>query len=556
MQQHLGQRAQRLDGRGHGAIVSASRRCSASRSASHGSRRAIPWPAAGYAAPRRPLPGHAVKLRNVLSLSSSPAAGIERTGRARRHLRHGRQVRQVVQRGRLQRRRALEEGNRQAATSTSRSPTRRSASRRMRRMAERGADPIIGVGFAQGSSAGEGGQGVSRSATSRSSTRWSSCRTSQSIVFKEHEGSFLVGMMAALASKTGKVGFVGGMDIPLIRTLPVRLRAGREVREPEGRGQRQHDRHHARGVERSGQAAASSRRRSSRKGVDVVFAAAGGTGVGVYQAAKDAGKLAIGVDSNQNHLQPGTMLTSMVKRVDVAVYNALQEAPSRGNVNVARAEGRRRRLRDRPAQREARRRRDEEEGRRGQGRHHRRQDQGRRLHGRQRLQALSCQSAAARPRATALRRRRRDARHRQALRRRARQPRRRPDGARAARVHGIVGENGAGKSTLMSILYGFYQRRRRHASRSTAAPARIGSSRDAIALGIGMVHQHFMLVDTLHGARQRRARRRAGRGAARARARRCARELERADARHRPRGRSRRARAPTCRSASASGSRS
>jgi basic membrane protein A len=57
------------------------------------------------------------------------------------------------------------------------------------------------------------------------------------------------------------------------------------------------------------------------KGVDVVFAAAGGTGIGVYQAAKDAGKLAIGVDSNQNHLQPGTMLTSMVKRVDVAVYN-------------------------------------------------------------------------------------------------------------------------------------------------------------------------------------------------------------------------------------------
>jgi basic membrane protein A len=57
------------------------------------------------------------------------------------------------------------------------------------------------------------------------------------------------------------------------------------------------------------------------KGVDVVFAAAGGTGVGVYQAAKDAGKLAIGVDSNQNHLHPGTMLTSMVKRVDVAVFN-------------------------------------------------------------------------------------------------------------------------------------------------------------------------------------------------------------------------------------------
>jgi basic membrane protein A len=60
------------------------------------------------------------------------------------------------------------------------------------------------------------------------------------------------------------------------------------------------------------------------KGADVIFAAAGGTGIGVYQAAKDGGKLAIGVDSNQNHLQPGTMLTSMVKRVDVAVYNAFK----------------------------------------------------------------------------------------------------------------------------------------------------------------------------------------------------------------------------------------
>ena len=62
------------------------------------------------------------------------------------------------------------------------------------------------------------------------------------------------------------------------------------------------------------------------RGVDVIYAAAGGTGVGVYQAAKDGGKLAIGVDSNQNYLQPGTMLTSMLKRVDVAAYNAFKEA--------------------------------------------------------------------------------------------------------------------------------------------------------------------------------------------------------------------------------------
>ena len=60
------------------------------------------------------------------------------------------------------------------------------------------------------------------------------------------------------------------------------------------------------------------------RGVDVIFAAAGGTGIGVYQAAKDLGKFAIGVDSNQNHLHPGTMLTSMIKRVDVAAYKTFK----------------------------------------------------------------------------------------------------------------------------------------------------------------------------------------------------------------------------------------
>src|SRR5690606_34333676 len=142
-----------------------------------------------------------------------------------------------------------------------------------------------------------------------------------SVVFKEHEGSFLVGMMAAMASRSGKVGFVGGMDIPLIRRFQCGYEQGAKYANPK--------------VEvlaamtgttpaawsdpaRGGELAKS----QFAKGVDVVFAAAGGSGVGVYQAAKDAGKLAIGVDSNQNHLHPGTMLTSMVKRIDVAVYNA------------------------------------------------------------------------------------------------------------------------------------------------------------------------------------------------------------------------------------------
>ena len=189
----------------------------------------------------------------------------------------------------------------------------------MRRMADRGANPIVGVGFSQGST-------VAKTAKAYPKLQFAiiddvvDLPNVQSILFKEHEGSFLVGMMAALASKTGKVGFVGGMDIPLIRKFQCGYAQGAKHANPK--------------VEvlaamtgttpaawgdpaRGGELA----KAQFAKGVDVVFAAAGGTGVGVYQAAKDAGKLAIGVDSNQNHLQPGTMLTSMLKRVDVAVYN-------------------------------------------------------------------------------------------------------------------------------------------------------------------------------------------------------------------------------------------
>ena len=191
-----------------------------------------------------------------------------------------------------------------------------------RRMAERGADPIVGIGFSQGSA-------VEKVAKEFPKLKFAiidsvvSLPNVQSIVFKEHEGSFLVGVMAAMASKTGKVGFVGGMDIPLIRRFQCGFEQGAKYANPK--------------VEVSGNmtgttpAAWNDPARGAELakaqfagGVDVVFAAAGGTGIGVYQAAKDAGKLAIGVDSNQNHVQPGTMLTSMVKRVDVAVYNAFK----------------------------------------------------------------------------------------------------------------------------------------------------------------------------------------------------------------------------------------
>ena len=146
----------------------------------------------------------------------------------------------------------------------------------------------------------------------------------QSMLFKAQEGSFLVGVIAAKTSKTGKVGFVGGMDIPLIRKFECGYEQGAKAANPKAEVFKNMTGTTASAWNdptRGGELA----KAQFAKGVDVVFAAAGGTGVGVYQAAKDAGKLAIGVDSNQNHLQPGTMLSSMVKRVDVAVYNVLKD---------------------------------------------------------------------------------------------------------------------------------------------------------------------------------------------------------------------------------------
>ena len=189
----------------------------------------------------------------------------------------------------------------------------------IRRMAEKGASPIIGIGFGQAS-------GIEKIAKEFPKLQFAiidmvvDLPNVQSVVFKEQEGSFLVGTMAALASKTGKVGFIGGMDIPLIRKFQCGYEQGAKFANAKAEvyanmtgttGAAWND--PARGGELA--------KAQFAKGADVVFAAAGGTGMGVYQAAKDSGKLAIGVDSNQNHLQPGTMLTSMLKRVDVAVYN-------------------------------------------------------------------------------------------------------------------------------------------------------------------------------------------------------------------------------------------
>jgi basic membrane protein A len=146
----------------------------------------------------------------------------------------------------------------------------------------------------------------------------------RSIVFKEHEGSFLVGMAAAMASETGTVGFVGGMDIPLIRNFLYGYEQGVAYVDPDiiVLANMTGDTPAAWNNPSQGAELAQSQ---FDRGADVVYHAAGGTGIGVLQAAADAGKLGIGVDSNQNHLHPGNVLTSMLKRVDVAVYDAFMD---------------------------------------------------------------------------------------------------------------------------------------------------------------------------------------------------------------------------------------
>ena len=146
----------------------------------------------------------------------------------------------------------------------------------------------------------------------------------RSVVYKEHEGSYVVGVLAAMASKSKKVGFVGGMDIPLIRKFGCGYVGGAKAAGATDVIQNMTGDTPAAWNDptKGGEIAKS----QIDQGADVVYAAAGGTGVGVLQAAADAGKLGIGVDSNQNGLQPGKILTSMVKRVDVAVYNAFMDA--------------------------------------------------------------------------------------------------------------------------------------------------------------------------------------------------------------------------------------
>ncbi|MXU64487.1 BMP family lipoprotein [Oceanomicrobium pacificus] len=146
----------------------------------------------------------------------------------------------------------------------------------------------------------------------------------RSVVFNEHEGSYLVGVLAAMASESGKVGFIGGMDIPLIRKFACGYVQGVKDTNPDAEVFQNMTGTTAAAWNdpvRGGELT----KAQIDQGADVIYAAAGGTGRGVLQAAADAGVKSIGVDSNQNYMQPGSVLTSMLKRVDNAVYQAFAD---------------------------------------------------------------------------------------------------------------------------------------------------------------------------------------------------------------------------------------
>ena len=193
----------------------------------------------------------------------------------------------------------------------------------IRRFAESGANPIVMAGFSWATPLAE-------VAADYPETKFAiidmvvDAPNVRSVVFNEHEGSYLVGMMAAMESENGTVSFVGGMDIPLIRKFACGYAQGVKAVNADATV--------IANMTGTTPAAWNDPVKGSEltlaqisQGSDVVFAAAGGTGVGVLQTAADEDILSIGVDANQNYLHPGEVLTSMMKRVDNAVYEAMTQ---------------------------------------------------------------------------------------------------------------------------------------------------------------------------------------------------------------------------------------
>ena len=211
----------------------------------------------------------------------------------------------------------------------------------MRAFAERAYDLVIGVGFSQGPVM----QVVAREypgvrfaiidGVILGEDGKTPMKNVASLVFKEHEGSYLVGVIAAKTSRTGTLGFVGGMDIPLIRRFEQGYEQGAKAARPDIRVIQNYVGVTDAAWNNPGKGKELSMAQIG-KGADVIFAAAGNSGLGAFDAVEQAGmengrakRFVIGVDLNQNGLKPGFVLTSMVKRVDTAVYNIVKEVVDR-----------------------------------------------------------------------------------------------------------------------------------------------------------------------------------------------------------------------------------
>jgi len=206
----------------------------------------------------------------------------------------------------------------------------------MRAFAERGFDLIIGVGFAQTPIMQDvasdypntkfaiiDGVILKRDAQGKP-IEGQFAENVASLVFKEHQGSYLVGMIAAKKSQTGTVGFIGGMDIPLIHKFATGYAEGAKSVNPNIRVIDNYVGINDAAWNNPGKGKELAIAQIG-KGADVIFTAAGNSGLGAFDAAEQYGKLVIGVDANQNWVKPGYVLTSMVKRVDNAVYQIIQD---------------------------------------------------------------------------------------------------------------------------------------------------------------------------------------------------------------------------------------
>ncbi len=203
----------------------------------------------------------------------------------------------------------------------------------LRRFAEAGNNPIVMTGFGFASALDTVAPDFPDIKFAVIDVNWLDQPNVRGVGFTEHEGSYLVGVAAAMASSSGTVSFVGGMDIPLIRKFACGYVQGVKAANPDATV--------IQNMTGTTPAAwndpvkgAELTKAQIAQGSDVVYAAAGGTGVGVLQTAADEGVFSIGVDSNQNYLHPGSVLTSMLKRVDNAVYEAFSQGMDLETGNV------------------------------------------------------------------------------------------------------------------------------------------------------------------------------------------------------------------------------